>query len=230
MPDEVDPQLVREIREALAAAADPSRAPAMQSYMKSAMPYLGVPVPAVRATVTRLAGQRLPATVPALRGTVLVLWREATHREHRYAATDLTGLRALAHLRVPELLPTYAEFVRTGAWWDHTDAVAHQVGEVLRRHRAAVTPQIRAWARDPDRWLRRLSVICQNGMGSATDTELLVETIDANAADPDFFLRKGIGWALREYARADPDWVRAFLAARVDRLSPLTRRKAAKHL
>lgn len=230
MPDEADAQLVRAIREGLAAVADPTRAPAMQAYMKSAMPYLGVSVPVVRATVGRLARNRRPSSVPVLRDTALVLWRGAEYREHRYAATELTGLPRCGGIRTPELLPMYAEMVRTGGWWDHTDAIAPQVGGVLRRHRPVVTPQIRAWSGDPDRWLRRLSIICQIGSGADVDTGLLADAIDQNAADPDVFLRKAIGWALRDRARADPDGVRAFLASRGDRLSPLSRREAAKHL
>jgi 3-methyladenine DNA glycosylase AlkD len=223
-------ELIDAIRTALAAAADPARAPAMQAYMKSAMPYLGVAVPVVRACVREQARSRPPSSTDALRRTALTLWREATHREHRYAATELCALRSIAPLRTTALLPLYEEQVVTGGWWDHTDAVAHLVGELLRREPASVRPRIRAWATDPDRWLRRLAVISQNGFGADTDTDLLAEVIDANAADRDFFLRKGIGWALREFARTDPEWVRGFLSDRGDRLSPLTRREAAKHL
>jgi 3-methyladenine DNA glycosylase AlkD len=71
-------------------------------------------------------------------------------------------------------------------------------------------------------------VICQIGAKDRADTALLAEAIEANLADPDFFLRKGIGWALRQHARVDPDWVRAFAATHD--LSPLSRREALKHL
>ncbi len=72
------------------------------------------------------------------------------------------------------------------------------------------------------------SIICQLDAKERTDVFLLSTTILANADDPDFFLRKGIGWALRQYARVDPDWVRTFVADHV--LSPLSRREAMKHL
>jgi 3-methyladenine DNA glycosylase AlkD len=94
---------------------------------------------------------------------------------------------------------------------------------------AAVAPVVRVWSTDPDRWLRRAAVICQLGSGPTTDTALLADTIEANRSDPDFFLRKGIGWALRQYARTDPAWVRAFVAAHPD-LSLLSRREALRHL
>ena len=218
-------ELADAIRADLRTAADPALSPGMQSYMKSAMPYLGVRVPQVR----RLAQQRgRAADAGALRAAAEQLWRTATHREDRYAAQALLALPALrAQL---DLLPLHQEIVVTGAWWDHVDEAAHRIGELLRAHPADLAPIIRDWARSPDRWLRRVAVLSQLDARGATDIALLTEVVDANAADQDFFLRKGIGWALRQYARTDPEWVRAFLAARGTALSPLTRREAAKHL
>ena len=89
---------------------------------------------------------------------------------------------------------------------------------------------MREWATDDDRWLRRTAVICQVGAKDRTDLDLLSHAIEANLDDRDFFLRKAIGWALRQHARTDPDWVRAFVAAHDDRLSGLSRREALKHL
>ena len=101
---------------------------------------------------------------------------------------------------------------------------------MLAAHRAAVEPTVRRWSVDPDRWLRRSSIICQLGARTSTDRALLADVIDANLADREFFVRKAIGWALRQYARTDPDWVRSFVAARRAALSPLSYREAVKHL
>ena len=79
----------------------------------------------------------------------------------------------------------------------------------LVAHRAELTPVLRAWASDEDLWVRRTAVICQVGLRADTDLDLLVHAIDANVDDPTFWLRKAIGWALRDYARTDPGWVRA---------------------
>ncbi len=86
---------------------------------------------------------------------------------------------------------------------------------------------LRGWATDPDRWLRRTAVICQLSARAGTDLDLLTDAIEANVDDPDFFLRKGIGWALRQYARDDPEWVRTFVANHPE-LSPLSRREALR--
>ena len=216
------------IREGLRAAAEPARAPGMQDYMQSAMPFLGVRLPVVRRLVRAAAGADPPADLPDLLTTATTLWREAVVREERYAATELLDLR-VARGRL-EAFPLITEVIVTGAWWDHVDAVAHDVGALLREHRAAVEPVVRAWSVDPDRWLRRASIICQLDARGDTDLRLLTDVVDANLADREFFVRKAIGWALRQYARIDPDWVLAFVAARRDTLSPLSYREAVKHL
>ena len=159
------------------------------------------------------------------------LWDDATYREERYVAVDLCRHRAARAWQDAASVPLYDHFVVTGAWWDHVDAVAIALlGPILRAHRDAVEPVVRGWLGDPDPWRRRTSIIVQNGAKAETDTALLADAILANADDPYFFLRKGIGWALREYARTDPSWVQAFVATHADRLSPLSRREALKHV
>ena len=93
---------------------------------------------------------------------------------------------------------------------------------------AEVRPAVLTWTRSNDRWLRRAAIICQLGGRDRTDLELLTVAIESAAGDSDFFLRKAIGWALRDYARTDPAWVRSF--AGTHDLSPLSRREALKHL
>jgi 3-methyladenine DNA glycosylase AlkD len=225
-----DLALVRAVRSGLASLANPAKAPDMRAYMKSEMPFLGVQKPARRTLGTRLFAAHPLSDVDTWAATVLALWREAEYREERYLALDLTGERRYAGWQSPGLLPLYEELIVTGAWWDFVDEIAsRRIGPLLRAHPEEVAPIMRAWASDADRWKRRTSVICQLGSKGATDTALLTYCIEANIADPDFFLRKGIGWALREFAKSEPDWVRAFVAAHPG-LSPLSRREAAKHL
>ncbi|MCZ2804324.1 DNA alkylation repair protein [Modestobacter sp. VKM Ac-2983] len=214
--------LVPEVRAALRAAADPERGRGMQAYLKTAEPCLGVRLPEVRRIV-RAAAATHPADVERAAGQ---LWREASAREERHAAIALTGLPvARGDLR---MLPLYEEMVTTGAWWDLVDGVQPRVRDLLLAHPAQLRPVLQGWARSPDRWLRRSAVIAQLGAKERTDTALLAEVIEVNAEDPEFFVRKAIGWALREHTKTDPDWVRRFLAEH--ELSPLSRREAAKHL
>jgi len=224
----VTDDLVAAIRSGLRAAADPARAPQMRAYMKSAMPYLGVGLPVTRRIARTAAAEHPPAGAAALLDSATHLWRTADYREERYAATELTGLRvALGQL---DALPLCREIIVTGAWWDHVDGVSPRIGALLRRHPAQLLPVISSWSTDPDRWLRRSAIICQLAFRDSTDVDLLAEVIVPNLSDREFFVRKAIGWALRQYARTDPDWVRGFVAAHAGTISPLSRREALKHL
>jgi 3-methyladenine DNA glycosylase AlkD len=223
-------RLVSAVRAGLAELADPAKAPAMQQYMKSEMLYRGVAKPERAALAKKIFAEHQVADAQDLVTTTLELWRDATYREERYIAIDLTGQRRYARWQDATLLPLYEEMIVTGAWWDYVDEVAiRRVGPILRGEPDVVTPLMRAWSTDEDPWRRRTSIICQVGAKLDTDTELLAETIEANIADKDFFLRKGIGWALRQHSKVDPGWVRAFVDAHPD-LSPLSRREATKYL
>ena len=217
--------LTAAVREALRDAADPALAPGQQAYMKSAMPFLGVRVPDVRR-LTREAARGV--TDPdELRGAALELWRTAGHREERYAAQALMALRPLRGRL--DMLDVHEEMVRTGAWWDHVDEVAHRLADLLDAHPAELAVELRVWADDEDFWIRRVAIIAQLQRKDATDRALLADAIEPNIADPEFFIRKAIGWALRDFARTDREWVRAFVDAHPG-LSPLSRREALKHL
>jgi 3-methyladenine DNA glycosylase AlkD len=191
----------------------------MQAYMRSEMPFLGVP----SREVKRIC--RAAPRPDDWRADFLDLWRNAAHREERYAALWL--LRR--HAREADLA-LVEEVVLTGAWWDYVDSAARVAGELLVRNRPETSAAMRAWARDPDRWKRRIAIICQLGLREETDAELLADAIEPSLGDRDFFVRKAIGWALREYARTDADWVLAYLRAHEDRLSPLSSREARRRL
>ena len=202
--DAVRKALVVDAVRAACARSRPARAPRMQAYMKSAMPFLGVPLPGVRAVVRDAVAACPPASASDLRREVESLWDGAAFREERYAATALLTTPAGRRFVDTSFLPLYERLIVAGAWWDHTDELARRVGELLRRDPAAVRPEVRAWQTSPDRWLRRVSVICQLGFRDDTDRTLLAEAIEANLSEADFFLRKAIGWALRDLARTDP--------------------------
>ena len=226
-----DQSLVHDVRTRLRTAADPAKAPVMQAYMKSAMPYHGVASPRARVMFREaLAAHPLPDRETWL-ATALALWDGATHREEWYAAIAVLRDRRYAAYRDADVMPTYRHLLVTGAWWDVVDDVAtHLVGPLLLEQASAVRPVVHGWRSDDDRWLRRTSVICQVSAKERTDLGLLTDAIEANLEDKDFFLRKAIGWALRQHARTDPEWVRGFVAAHDDQLSGLSRRETLKHI
>ena len=231
MPDAADRELVALVREVLAGAGDPERAAGQQRYMKSEMPYWGVTLPQIRTLLKPLLKEHPPVSREAWEATVRALWDEATHREEWYAAVMLAQHPAARGWLDPASLDLWRHLVTTGAWWDVVDEVAADlVGAVLAGHREEVTPVIRAWAVDEHLWLRRTAVICQLGAKGRTDLDLLRFAIESNVDSTSFWLRKAIGWALRQYARTDPEWVRAEVDRLGGRLSGLSRREATKHL
>jgi 3-methyladenine DNA glycosylase AlkD len=227
-----DARLVTEIRAALRSVADPAKAEPMRAYMKSDMPFLGVQKPSRALALRPVLRARVLASRAEWEAAIRELWDHASFREERYAATDLAQVRTYGEWAAdPASLPLYDHLIVTGAWWDHVDDIAIRlVGTVLRAHPCETAPLIRAWARDVDRWRRRSSVICQVRAGEDIDVELLRECVLANIDDPDFFLRKGIGWALREHAKTDPAWVRTFVSIHYEQLSPLSRREALRNV
>lgn len=227
--------LVEEVRRRLAAAADPANAAAMQKYMKSSMPFRGLRAADVRRVCKQVYDAHPLPSVESWRSAVRELWDAAAYREERYAAIHLTGHRLYRAYQHPSALDLYRHLIVSGAWWDYVDQVASQrVGPILRAFSTEVTPVIRSWAVDDDLWLRRTAIICQLGSKDGTDLSLLTFALERNLEDSlhgsDFFIRKGIGWALRQYAYTDPEWVRGFVAEHEDRLSGLSKREALKHL
>lgn len=203
----------------------------MQAYMKSAMPYLGVTSTPMRDAVRAAIAQHPIASFEEWRQTVLALWHEARFREERYAALELVAATRYKAFRTLDALPVYTELIVNGAWWDLVDGLAtHEVADLLRTHPGEMRPLLLNWAHGEDAWLRRTSIICQVGFKGTTDRELLYACIEPSIAERGFFVRKAIGWALREYAKVEPEAVRAYVAANEDRLSGLSKREALKHL
>jgi len=223
--------MIDEVRAALAGAGDPERAVQQRAYMKSAMPYRGITSPELRALLRPLLAAYAPADRTTWESDVRGLWDGATHREERYAAIAVARHRRARPWQDVKALELDRHLIVTGAWWDLVDEIAsHLVGGVLANHRADATPVIHVWAVDDDLWLRRTAVLAQLTHRADTDLDLLRFAVEGNVDDRSFWLRKAIGWALREYARTDPDWVRAEVDRLGDRLSGLSRREALKHL
>jgi 3-methyladenine DNA glycosylase AlkD len=229
-------ELAAVLRARLAAIADPALAPAMQAYMKSAMPFLGVPTPPRRKAVAEALRGNACETPQALSELVLELWREATHREERYAALDLLRITGHRKLLTAELLPLARELLDGAKWWDFNDELSgHLLPRLLLASPARVKPLLRTWARGADLWDRRAAMLAQRGLkGEDFDAPLFYDCILPSVGDPalgrEFFICKGMGWALRERAYTAPDEVLAFCEEYDHRLSPLTRREALRVL
>jgi 3-methyladenine DNA glycosylase AlkD len=225
MPDLLATALPRE----LSRAADPGRALAMQAYMKSAVPFLGVGAGPLRALFRRAFADFDFPPASRWRRAVLRNWRGARYREEHYGAIELAGDRRALSFQTLETLPMCKKMIATGAWWDPVDAIAtKRMGFPLRRYPGPMRRKMLAWSRSRDLWKRRSALLCQIGFKGETDRELLYGCIEPSLRSREFFLRKAIGWALRQYAWTDPKEVARYVRARRAELSPLSRREALK--
>lgn len=201
-------------------------AAAMRAYMKDRFPFFGIKAPERRALQQEhMARYGMPG-IPELSAIARSAFAQP-ERELHYAAVDLLVKRAKK--LGPEHLPLLEELVTTKSWWDTVDALAvHGVGAVLKNHPAAIEAWNERWIQSDNLWLNRTAILFQNRWKQDTDQALLFTNIDRHAAHTDFFIRKAIGWALRELGKSDPGAVLEFVRSR--KLSPLSEREAVRNL
>jgi 3-methyladenine DNA glycosylase AlkD len=220
-------ELVLRLTRVYGSAGDPARATAMAAYMRDQFPFLGIPAPAQKALSREVvAGLSRPGE-DDLRVVAQECWA-LPEREYQYFACGF--LRRNARVCSPGFLPTARLLLTTKAWWDTVDALAaHLIGPMVARHPELVTA-MDEWVLDDDKWLVRTAILHQLGYKEATDGRRLFHYCAVQAGHEDFFVRKAIGWALREYAKTAPDEVRTFVHAHEIRLSALSVREARKNL
>lgn len=211
----------------LAALANPEDAAQMQAYMKTDMPFFGVKATPRDAVLKAAKARFAPHTRASLIADVEALWqgpqRELKSSAVRWART--------AKLLTPASMPLFERMIVEGAWWDLVDEIAiHLVGRTLRKHPAQVWPIIDDWIARDDMWLRRSAIICQIGSKQATDVDRLLRYCRGQLRDTEFFIRKAIGWALRQHGDVDPAPIIAFAQAERANMSGLTWREATRKL
>ncbi|AZP11877.1 DNA alkylation repair protein [Undibacterium parvum] len=218
----------------LSKLAQPQKAPAMAAYMQHHFAFLGVAAPARRQACKPLIKAFKGCTAARLLSLAEQLWT-LPEREYQYLAIDLLAqhYRQLSVQDIPQLL----QLVQNKSWWDSVDALAGVIGDVLFAQRsmqmsaqADCQSCMDAALQHPNFWLRRVTILHQLGWREATDVTRLFTYAKMLAPEKEFFIRKAIGWALRDYARHDSEAVRGFLVAERTHLSGLSYREASKHL
>ena len=221
--------LLTQIESALRPLADAQRAQRMRAYMLDQFAFLGIHASPRRQALRTLPGLK-DWTAPALLALAEALWA-LPEREFQYAAVDLL---AKYHRQLDlQSLPSLIALVQRKSWWDSVDALAGLVGDILllaRKHGHDGQHTMDSCLGHRNLWVRRVAMLHQLGWKEQTDESRVLHYALHLAGEPDFFIRKAIGWALRDYARTRPDVVRAFLAQQGQAFSGLTRREAAKHL
>ncbi|MFC8090124.1 DNA alkylation repair protein [Streptomyces sp. NPDC057301] len=210
-----------------AAAADPVRAAGARAYMKDVAPFLGIPTPERRA-LSRAVLKGTPRPDEADCTAIALRCWELPEREYHYFAVDY--LRRHVGRCSSGFLPVTRRLITTASWWDTVDALAaHVVGGLVAAD-PELTADMDAWIVDDDLWVARTALLHQLRYKDHTDTRRLFAYCLRQSGHTDFFIRKAIGWCLREYAKTDPEAVREFLARERGRFAPLSVREALKNI
>lgn len=223
--------MLPQLRRALKQAGDSAKAAGMQAYMKSTMPYHGVPTPLLRKICQATFAEVKFTSASNWQTQILSLWRDARFREERYAALYLAADKRSLAFQTPSAMKMYEELIVTGAWWDYVDDIAsHRVGPILKAYPRPMRSKMLSWSKSKDLWKRRTAIICQLGFKADTDLQLLYSCIEPSLASRQFFLQKAIGWALRQYAWTDAAEIRKYVGLNRARLSALSCREALKNI
>ncbi|KRO16053.1 DNA alkylation repair enzyme [Lacticaseibacillus saniviri JCM 17471 = DSM 24301] len=197
----------------------------MATYMKHHFSFVGVKTPERKAQSKALLKASLTVPLPEVLSQIDGLWQRE-EREYQYVAIDmaLINLRRWSLESLEQLVP----YVNDKAWWDSVDAWRKLFQEYVKRHPEDRETVFEWFYGQDDFWLRRVGINLQLTAKADTDTAMLTKAILADQATDEFFIQKAIGWALRDYAKTDPEWVRQFIAGHP--LSSLATREGGKYL
>ncbi len=215
---------VTSIKEKFQAAADPIKAQPMKKYMKNRFEFLGIQKPQrILLKKEFLKKERLPG-VERLEEIIKHLW-DLPGREYQYF-----GLELAEHFRKQSKeqdIDLLEYMITNKAWWDTVDFIAaHLVGTHFKRFPHLVGPYTAKWMASGNMWLQRTALLFQLKYKTGTDVELLFQIIRQLADSKEFFIRKAIGWALREHSKTKPEVVMNFVESHP--LSNLSKREALK--
>lgn len=204
---------------------DEEQAVAMTDYMKGQFLFLGIRTP-LRKTLQKEFLRGIDKKDDLNKVMVLQLW-SYEQREFQYFAIDYL-IKEKKKLK-KEHMDFVQTLIMTKPWWDTVDLLAsHIVGELCSKYPELVETHMIPWSMSSDLWLRRTALLYQLKYKEKVDQEVLTQIIENNIKDQDFFIRKAIGWILREYSKNNKEWVKHFIETH--ELSPLSKKEASKYL
>jgi len=219
--------MVRIVQAELRDKQDVEKAAYMQRYLKTDMPMYGLQKPA-RSQVERLMHNNVVVdSVEMYQACIESLWG-LPHREEKYLAIDL----ALKHQRYIgiESVSLFESMIREEyMWWDFCDPISvNLIGRVALEHN--LEPKLHQWISDENMWIRRMAILTQLKHKSMINAELMFDFCRQRMHEKEFFVRKAIGWVLREHSKMDPDAVIEFLTREKSKLSGLSYHEGSKVL
>lgn len=205
--------------------ADSSQAAPMKKYMRDQFEYLGIKSPQVKTLFRQAVSENGLPDLEELDQVIRELW-ELPPREFQYLAI---GIMERLEKKLPsKAIKTLEYMIVHKSWWDTVDNISHIVGVHFKRYPDVHEKYLAKWRTSKNIWLRRTAILFQLDYKEHTDFNLLSEIIRENLGSKEFFINKAIGWALRQYARIDPEAVMKFVKS--TQLHPLSQREAMKHL
>lgn len=216
---------VASLKTLLEQSADPAQAAPMKKYMRDQFEYLGIKSPQLKTLFRQAIQEKGVPSLEELDQVVREFWG-LPQREYQYLAISL--LERLEKKLPPNAIKTLEYIVVHKSWWDTVDNISHVVGVHFKRYPEVREKYLPKWRASNNIWLRRTAILFQLDYKEETNFDLLQEIIQENLGSTEFFINKAIGWALRQYARVDPNAVKKFVKSTP--LHTLSQREAMKHL
>jgi 3-methyladenine DNA glycosylase AlkD len=203
---------------------DPENARQMKDYMRGLSDFYGIKSPDRRAILKAFLLENGYPEPDTLDLVVKEMW-DKPHREFHYCALEI--LEKMTRHAEPERIVLYEYLILQKSWWDTVDFISPKLaGAHFRKYPDLKQPVTRRWIREDNFWLQRSAILFQLKYKKETDAGLLFDYIRQRAGENEFFVRKAIGWALREYSKTNPEAVREFVSETA--LSPLSRKEAMR--
>lgn len=201
------------------------RARQMSAYMRNLFPFLGIQTPK-RRELSREFLKEARKKQAVDWEFVKRCWAKE-EREYQYLALDY--LKRMEKWLTARDTVKLKELALDKSWWDTVDVIDKLIGNIALNH-PKINEKLLEWSVADNIWLRRNAINHQRGRKEKTDTQLLEKVIVNNLGQTEFFIQKAIGWALREYSKTDPEWVRRFIKKHEGKMAPLSIREASKYL
>ncbi|RZJ75351.1 MAG: DNA alkylation repair protein [Flavobacterium sp.] len=212
---------------AFEAQADSISADAMAKYMKGHFPFLGLRTELRRKWFKEVMAIHKDEVENNFREIALVLYNKP-EREFHYCAIEILMTHLKGNFKTDDI-DLLEHLLITNSWWDSVDTISkYLVGGFLKQYPEKTEEVVQRFSSSKNIWLKRAAILFQLGYKKDTDEKLLLRECEKHKSSKEFFIQKAIGWALREYAKTDPNAVKAFVATA--NLKPLSTREALKNL
>ncbi len=198
----------------------------MKKYMRNQFEFIGMRSEQRKLVQRKIINNSGVPDAKILDEVVYELW-DLPEREYQYFAMELLTKRVKKS--GPEIIPLIESLILKKSWWDTIDWISPGIcGVLFRNHPEIIKPVTRRWMDSGNIWLQRTCILFQLMYKKDTDLKLLYSFIDQLSHEKEFFIKKAIGWALRQYSKTDPSEVKRFIESR--ELQPLSVREGMKYV